>query len=575
MLVAYGMESTYVQTTVDYLKALKTTIGYDVEFIHVTQDARMGIDFDGFDILFQNYCARFAVEGCVGDSYRDALRRFRGLKVISLQDEYEATNRVKSALKEFDFDVVLTCVPESSREYVYPKAEFPNTTFLSVLTGYVPEKFITSVPEAKPLADRPIYLGYRARELSPLYGRLGFEKAEIGRRMKDICDAKGIATDIAVGEGGRFNGEAWLEFVGNCRAMLGTESGSNVFDFDGALAATYRSIVRASGGRSPTYDEFRPYIAERESHIEMGQISPRVFECAIMRTPMVLFRGAYSGCIEADVHYIPLEKDFSNVDRVLERVQDIRELEKVSASAHADLVASGKFGYREFGRMLKGVFDQRLSAKSSQEPALSVRDEAHIPGAECPTAWPQSWHKFKTQQLRSRGIVSFEDALRLSNIYSRAMKADLRAAQRYLNILFHLEGARANEEAKIAAAEFEQLVIRAEAAESVRRLSSLTADRGNRTSQQESGDWIGEYANIYSAFKSTLEDTLKKWDNAIQREFQYLGFWKRPLKAMYIRFSLLRVKVTGSKLEFAKRQLRKSSFFRRFVTLSVNVFGRR
>ncbi len=557
MLVAYGMESTYVQATVDYLKSLKATIGYDTEFIHVTQAAKIGINFDNYDVLFQNYCARFAIAGCVGESYREALRKFRGLKVISLQDEYEATNRVKSALKEFDFNVVLTCVPEKFREYVYPKAEFPNTTFLTVLTGYVPEQSSGPSFNVKRLVERPIFLGYRARELSALYGRLGFEKAEIGRRMKAICDAKGISTDIEVGEGSRLNGSSWLEFVGNCRAMLGSESGSNVFDFDGSIAAAYRSITKTAGGRPPTYREFLPYLADREAHIEMGQISPRIFECAVMRTPMVLFRGDYSGCVEPDLHYIPLEKDFSNVDYVLDRLSDTRALEEMSARAYEHLGGSEKFGYREFGRFLRKEFDRHLLTMEKRSCLPSAASFENSYAVEFPTEWPQSWHTFKTRQLHRRGIKRPVDAMRLAQFYSRVLKKNLRAARLFIRIINSLESTADIERASGASA-FELLELKAVAMERI-----LVVAGNEQTDAYKRGmadyAWIGEYANEYGLFTVAFNETIRKWNARILLELRQPRLRKRPWELARLSFLFVRAQLSCSKIEQLKKLLAKVS----------------
>jgi hypothetical protein len=80
----------------------------------------------------------------------------------------------------------------------------------------------------------------------------------------------------------------------------------------------------------------------------MGQISPRVFEAAAMRTPMILFTGRYLGLIEPDEHYIELKKDFSNIDAVLGRLDDLDGLERLADRTYDRLVGSGDFSYRRF-----------------------------------------------------------------------------------------------------------------------------------------------------------------------------------------------------------------------------------
>lgn len=394
ILVAYSMTGTHVQTTREYLESLERYSGCEVEYVHITNNAEITADFDRYDAVFHSYCGRLAVDGYVSESYREKMRRFRGVKIAAIQDEYERTNTVKAAIRDLGFDVALTLVRQDLIDYVYPRAEFPDTEFVTVLTGYVDDDTITRLPPPKPLSERPIFLGYRGRDLGARLGRLSYEKIQVGRGMKEICDARGIATDIAWDEDSRIYGAAWTAFIGNCRAMLGSESASHVFDFDGSIAAAYEAMTAANGGRPPTFDEFRHITEPRENEIDNAMISPRVFECAMMRTPMVLFRGGYSGCIVPDEHYIALEKDFSNAYDVLARLEDLPALEAMTERAYRHLIASGKFSYRNFAAGIRSMIDRRLAEKTwrrsdgPRRPAAPLRhtDRGRVILAEPATA---------------------------------------------------------------------------------------------------------------------------------------------------------------------------------------------
>src|SRR5262249_10575331 len=157
------------------------------------------------------------------------------------------------------------------------------------------------------------HIGYRGRALPARYGRLGFEKHEIGRRMRSICIERGVPHDIEWEEGERIYGDAWYDFIASCRAVLGTESGSHLLGFDGEVVASYQGMT-AARGRPVSYPEFRMHTDPIEARYDRAQISPRIFEAAALHTPMILFTGQYSGLIEPDTHYIELKKDFSNVD---------------------------------------------------------------------------------------------------------------------------------------------------------------------------------------------------------------------------------------------------------------------
>ena len=55
--------------------------------------------------------------------------------------------------------------------------------------------------------------------------------------MRAICAERGVAHDIEWSDEKRIYGNAWYDFIGSCRAILGSESDSNVFDFDGSRSS--------------------------------------------------------------------------------------------------------------------------------------------------------------------------------------------------------------------------------------------------------------------------------------------------------------------------------------------------
>lgn len=364
ILVAYSMVQTFNQATLTYLNSFKQYFDADVEYLHVTDGSNIRVTLSSYDVVIQSYCARLCFDGYVVSDFIAKLREFDGLKILSVQDEYNRTNALKDAIKYIDFDIVLTCVPQHSLQYVYPKFDFPGIRFETVLTGYASELIGEFETTFKPIRDRSVVIGYRGRNIGAIYGQLGFDKYEIGRRMKEICTQRGISHDIAMDEESRIYGAGWFDFIGSCRAMLGSESGSNVFDFDGSLESQFRDMATRLG-YEPSYADFLPFVAQRDSEISMGQISPRVFECALMRTPMVLFRGEYSGVIEQGVHYIMLEKDFSNVDDILDQLAQIEELEAMATRTYDHLIASEKFGYRVFIRNLEKIILEEMNRRST------------------------------------------------------------------------------------------------------------------------------------------------------------------------------------------------------------------
>lgn len=526
ILIAYSTSGSHVQTTLDYLLALKRYTDFDVSYVHVTHDAVMDFDINNFDVVFHNYCARLCFDGFVSQSYCEAMRHFRGLKILAVQDEYDRTNVLKAAIKDLGFHVVLTCVSQDSLEYVYPRKEFPDVEFLTVLTGFVPDDLAAMSRPLIPLAERPVVMGYRGRDVPAFYGRLGYEKYEIGRRMREICMARGIPHDIAMDEASRVYGTAWFDFIGSCRSMLGSESGSNVFDFDGSIRNLYNEMAPSHGGKVD-YDEFLPFVAQRESEISMGQISARIFECAAFRTPMVLFRGRYSDLIEADVHYLPLDKDFFNVDEVMASLEDIQALQAMTERTYHDLVGSGRFGYRAYAQRLRTIIERKF-------------DELRLTARVASTAWQQSsgrglddilneeptdqpFGKARFDLIQSQRQISILEAetRRLSNAFDEASAAYLAETARLTEVcqveIERLWGGTAPATASLSAAR--------SSVESTRNRLTDLVNLGRDRRARFASEWNELCAQLprNAAIDSTLQATHRQRLTLLESELKHLN----------------------------------------------------
>jgi hypothetical protein len=363
LLFIYGASAAHVTTTHHYVDAFRRHSRFDVRYLCIEQCPAAPVDLSCYDAVWVNYCARLIIPGCVPESLKQSLVAYCGPKFVAVQDEYDDTNLLRRELGRLGSSVVLTCVPQEALEYVYPRNMFPDVRFETVLSGYVSDELLT-IEDIRPLVERPIIVGYRGRDLIGRYGGLARQKAEIGLRVREACLRRGIACDIAVDEASRIYGPDWFAFIKSCRVMLGTESGSNVFDFDGSIAELYRTMKAADPELS--YEQFCPMVAEHEKAIDMGQISSRMFEAAAMRTAMVLTRGRYSGLLKPDEHYIPLELDYSNLNSVLRQIQDISALEEMVERAYRDLIASNAYSYRAYVHRMDELVEQEIQKRPPQ-----------------------------------------------------------------------------------------------------------------------------------------------------------------------------------------------------------------
>lgn len=386
--VLYDTGSTHVRTITEHLEAFNRYSKHSITFIpaspiywqHSLNEPFCFVDLSIFDAVVVHFSVRLSIRDHLEEGLAQALEKFHGLKLLFIQDEYEGTEIARSWMDRLKFDVVYTCVPQEGLEHVYPTYRFPATEFLPTLTGYVPEDAELE-RYSKLLSERKLLIGYRGRKLPAVYGELGYEKYRIGVEMKIITGMSGLPVDIEVDDTKRIYGSAWYEFLGSVRATLGTESGANVFDFDGSL----RTEISRLTDENPeiTFEEISAKVlASHEGQVQMNQISPKIFEAIRLRTALILFEGVYSGVVRPNEHYIPLKKDFSNIDEVLAKLNDDEYISKMTDRAYQDIVASGSYSYKAFVEGVDNDIERRLLRSNSlrlmEGPLFIVKEDGSV-----------------------------------------------------------------------------------------------------------------------------------------------------------------------------------------------------
>ncbi len=342
-------------TILDHIEAFRRFSRHEVRNFNTKAMGRsFALDLDEFDVVVIHYSVVLSDPHYVSPHFRDKLRRFKGLKVEFIQDDYRWVDQATTAARDIGLDVLFTIAPEPAAGQLYDE-RLPGVKRVETLTGYVPDSLVGR--PIRPLRDRAIDVGYRARDLPFWFGVLSREKAGIGQRFVELAPRYGLKCDIAWKEHDRIYGERWIDFVSSSRATLGCESGASIADFDGSIERSVRAYLRAHPGAA--YEEvaeavLKPY----EGNVVVHVVSPRVFEAASLGTALVMFPGDYSGVVQAGEHYIPLQKDFSNMDEVAARLKDDDFLAKMTSRTYDDLIRSGRWNYESFIRQFDRVIDE-------------------------------------------------------------------------------------------------------------------------------------------------------------------------------------------------------------------------
>ena len=275
------------------------------------------------------------------------IRRLRCAKVAMPQDEFIYTDALQEFIREFGVDHVLTCAPESEWRTIYgPMVDGP-ITFAHILTGYLDPATLARIERMAKSAPRGIDVGYRAWRPSPSLGRHGQLKSRVGDVFADAAVGAGLRADISLSESDTLHGDDWYRFLLDCRWVIGVEGGASVLDRDGSLRLLSQSFIEQHPNAA--FEEVeRACFPGFDGGLKLFAISPRHLEACATRTAQVLVDGSYDGILVAGVHYLPLRKDFSNLDEVVHAMSNEEIRARLAERSHVDIVESDRFTYPTF-----------------------------------------------------------------------------------------------------------------------------------------------------------------------------------------------------------------------------------
>jgi hypothetical protein len=334
------------------------------------------LNLDLFDVIVIHYSAYLLNDYYITPNAKNRIARFKGMKILFLQDEYRKVNQFHAMIQYLGIDILYTCIPENEINKIYPEEKLPGLVKINNLTGYMPSHLLEYA--SPPIAKRKIDVGYRSRKLPFWYGTLCLEKWKIVDDFIDHTKNDNLICDLSYDENKRIYGDKWVSFVQSCKTMLGVESGASVIDFTGELEASVEKYQATHPTAS--FDEvYKKFLMEYDGKIYMNQISPRCFEAIALKTPLVLFEGRYSDILVADRHYISLKKDFSNIQEVVSKIKNDNYLQNLANTAYEEIGLNEKYTYRNFIRnfdaALTDCFMQKgLSPQRNHIPASFIKD---------------------------------------------------------------------------------------------------------------------------------------------------------------------------------------------------------
>lgn len=285
---------------------------------------------------------------------RAAMRRgdfIRGIdapKIMLPQDEHLRSGMLEELALGYGVGHVFSCAGPDTWPSLYPRLVEAGVRLHTVLTGYLAGHTLERIERlSRGVSERTIDVGYRARLSPPSLGRHGRLKVEVGEVVGRAAREAGLRVDVSNRSEDTLLGDDWYRFLLRCKYTLGVEGGASVPDPEGKVMRCV--LERLESSPDLEFEQLEEAcFPGLDGTLDYFAVSPRHLEACATRTCQVLVEGGYSGVLRPGVHYIELNRDFSNLERVLAEVQEDSIRARIVESAYADVVASGRYTYRGF-----------------------------------------------------------------------------------------------------------------------------------------------------------------------------------------------------------------------------------
>ena len=363
-----------ISTIPDYVAAWQLASRFNVAVLNLWPNSAgalaipASVDLDDFDGVILHPTVSYFPANLFNLDARltKPFDQYCGLKALVKQDEHVQSARWAEFIARKRFDILVTCLSPAEVRKVYPPDVVGEIAVLHALTGYVPAHFREI--DSRPLPERGIDISYRG-SIQPLHvGRLGFEKRHVGHAVARAVASADLRIDISSRWEDRITGPAWLDFLASSRIVLGTESGSCLFDFDGSVDRWCQDFTARNAQLDPASEGFyrtahAEFLHGYEGNVDYATVSPRHFEAAATRSLQILYEGRYAGIFEPYRHFLPLKRDLSNLRELLDLARDERRARDMTDAAFDEVIMNERLTYKAFVGEFDDVLERLLDAR--------------------------------------------------------------------------------------------------------------------------------------------------------------------------------------------------------------------
>jgi hypothetical protein len=355
----------------DHIVAFQEYSDNAIVYIDVLSEPVTSNILNQFDVVVVHFTITIFDDDRMPHSLRVLLRTIKAKKIVFIQDDYRSINCVVERLAYIKADVLFTEVNKKLEiEKVYPTSKLPNLIKKTMLAGYIPKNLLQH--NRPSYEERPMDVIYRARKLPEWLGAFSREKFILGEKFSQDALKYNLQINISSRIEDRLFGSEWTNSLKQSKAALGCEGGASVFDFEGSLEESVSNYKTKH--QNATFETIQKmFFKDLEDKIEYKMLTPRCFEYAAMGILMILYEGEYSGILKPWVHYVPLKKDHSNMDEIVQAIRNPNLWKEITDCAYQEVALNEEYSYKTAIKEFDDIVDRITLNKGIQEKIVSAR----------------------------------------------------------------------------------------------------------------------------------------------------------------------------------------------------------
>lgn len=350
----------------DHLMCFKRYINGDVEYVNMAiRSLPKKLDYDLIIFTTMFLSRRWRPQ-----QFELLMKKIEPLESCSIpkvaipQDEFIHMDLLCEFISRFDCKWVFTPVSKQDWHFVFNKVDHDRVFFRQVLTGYVEPQTVKKIEAMKQKIKKDIDISYRVWKAPYWMGRHGIQKVIVAEEVLKSLPRFQLKTDISLKTEDTLMGSDWYRLLLRSRYTLGAESGASLCQRQNELLRLTNDFLEQNPNADFNLVE-QTCFPNRDGELNLFSVGPRHFEACITETCQILVEGNYENRFVADRHYIPVKKDFSDLDLVLEKLNDEDHRIRLTRQAYEEVIMNPNNHYSSFvGLVLSDVFDAETASRS-------------------------------------------------------------------------------------------------------------------------------------------------------------------------------------------------------------------